>query len=221
MNFYRKFDIKYLLARLSALALSAAAAVCLAGCGADKALVLVPEGETAAETASDAAGTEAAVAESTAAGSAELSAVSTGEQPQTICVYVCGAVISPGVVELPAGSRGCDALDAAGGFAEGADERSVNLAAVLEDGQQVYFPTAEEAEQIQESAEAESSGLVNINKADTSQLCTLPGIGESRAAAIIAYREEHGDFASPEDIMQVSGIKTAAYEKIKDYITVQ
>ena len=64
-----------------------------------------------------------------------------------------------------------------------------------------------------------ASGRVNINTADAAQLCTLPGIGESRAADIIAYREAHGGFASCEDIMNVSGIKESVYNKISDKIT--
>ena len=61
---------------------------------------------------------------------------------------------------------------------------------------------------------------VNLNTADEALLCTLPGIGESRAKSIIAYRQEHGPFQKPEDIMKVSGIKQAAYDKIKDYVFV-
>ena len=73
-----------------------------------------------------------------------------------------------------------------------------------------------------QDAEAESApGLVNINTADVAALCTLPGIGESRARDIISYREANGGFGACEDIMKVSGIKTAAYEKIKDKITVK
>ena len=64
------------------------------------------------------------------------------------------------------------------------------------------------------------SDLVNINTADVSQLTTLPGIGESRATSIIAYREENGAYGTIEDIMNVSGIKEAAFSKIKDYICV-
>lgn len=216
MKIYQKTNRKVPQIRTLILALCAAAALCLAGCGSDRALVLVPEGESTSEV-SDSGETGAPGSADGAAGAG----VPETEEPQAICVYVCGAVATPGVVELPAGSRACDALDAAGGLTADADERSVNLAAVLEDGQQLYFPTTEEAETQRESAEAESSGLVNINTADAAQLCTLPGIGESRAAAIIAYREEHGDFAAPEDVMAVSGIKTAAYEKIKAYITVK
>ena len=66
----------------------------------------------------------------------------------------------------------------------------------------------------------EENKKVNLNTADESLLCTLPGIGESRAKSIIAYRQEHGPFQKPEDVMKVSGIKQAAYEKIKEYVTV-
>ena len=65
-----------------------------------------------------------------------------------------------------------------------------------------------------------SNGKVDLNTADETLLCTLPGIGESRAKSIIAYRQEHGPFQQPEDVMKVSGIKQAAYEKIKSYVMV-
>lgn len=138
------------------------------------------------------------------------------EVPPLICVYVCGAVTKPGVVSVPQGSRAEDALLAAGGFREDAAQESVNLADWVADGQMLYFPTREEAAAV----EAES-GLVNINAADAAQLCALPGIGESRAADIIAYREKNGAFESCEDIMKVPGIKTSVYEKIKDKISVK
>ncbi len=143
------------------------------------------------------------------------------QQSDTIRVYVCGAVRNPGVVEIPKGSRVEDALQAAGGFGADAGREAVNLADWVSDGQKLYFPT--EAEAVEESvAEAEgTSGLVNINTADVATLCTLPGIGESRAQDIISYREANGSFTSCEDIMKVSGIKTAAYEKIRDKITVK
>lgn len=71
------------------------------------------------------------------------------------------------------------------------------------------------------SDETESkSGKVDLNTADVALLCTLPGIGESRAKSIIAYREEHGPFQKTEDVMNVSGIKEAAFKKIKDYVMV-
>lgn len=145
-------------------------------------------------------------------------------QPQTpeaaeIRVYVCGAVEKPGVVSLPEGSRAEDALAAAGGFSVNARRDYVNLAEWVTDGQKLYFPTLEEAESLIE--QEAGNGLVNINTADLDTLCTLPGIGESRAKDIIAYREAHGAFANCEDIMQVSGIKNSVYSKISDMITVK
>lgn len=137
-----------------------------------------------------------------------------------IRVYVCGAVASPGVVEIPGESRIEDALLAAGGFGPDAALEAVNLADWVKDGQMLYFPTVQEA--LEWGPDRESGeGLVNINTADAALLSTLPGIGLARAADIIAYREKHGGFASCEDIMQVSGIKTSVYEKICDKITVK
>lgn len=143
------------------------------------------------------------------------------ETAELIRVYVCGAVAVPGVVEIPAGSRAEDALLAAGGFAWDAAPAAVNLADWVVDGQMLYFPTEGEAEERKEQEAEASSGLVNINTAGVEALCTLPGIGESRALDIISYRETNGAFAGCEDIMKVSGIKTAVYEKIKDKITVK
>ncbi len=143
------------------------------------------------------------------------------EAAQEICVYVCGAVAAPGVVFLPAGSRAADALEAAGGFGPEAAEEAVNLAARVSDGEKLYFPTREEHAVEARAAEDAASGLVNINTADAAQLCTLPGIGESRAADIIAYREAHGGFAACEEIMQVSGIKESVYNRISGKITVK
>lgn len=147
------------------------------------------------------------------------------ECPETLIrVYVCGAVTNPGVVEIPQGSRVEDALAAAGGFGTDAGREAVNLADWVSDGQKIYFPTEEEAEEAGVSGtgtDTASPGLVNINTADVAALCSLSGIGESRAQDIIAYREANGGFASCEDIMNVPGIKSAVYEKIKDKITVK
>ena len=140
-----------------------------------------------------------------------------------LVVYVCGEVVNPGVYELTSGMRICDAVDAAGGLTKKASRDYWNLAEELTDGQMLYFPTAEEAKKREESA-AESGGTadgkVNINTADISQLLTIPGIGQIRAEAVLAYRQENGNFQSIEDIMKVSGIKNGLFEKMKDYITV-
>jgi competence protein ComEA len=146
---------------------------------------------------------------------------------EPILVYVCGEVVSPGVYELTSGMHICDAVDAAGGLTDKASRSYWNLAERLSDGQMLYFPTEEEAKERSDSAseagaaaEETDTGRININTADASQLMQIPGIGESRADAILAYRREYGVFSSVEDIMKVSGIKNALFEKMKDYITI-
>ena len=174
----------------------------------------------------------------------ELSDASS-EEAKTLVVHICGAVSAPGVYELPAGSRIIDAVEAGGGFLPEADEACCNLAEEIVDGCQIYIMTksescadgqAEKKAGIQTSPDSDmqttdinvrsnsttalENGLVNLNTADVAALMTLPGIGESRAKAIISYREQHGAFAQIEDIMKISGIKQAAFSKIKDKITV-
>lgn len=194
--------------------------VMLCGCGASQGGEVIMIGREGHENVQ---GPESS-AEITGWGAAESEAAAVLEQPQKtaeaeIRVYVCGAVAQPGVVSLSEGSRAEDALSAAGGFAENARKDYVNLAEWVTDGQKLYFPTLEEAESL--ARQETGSGLININTADVTTLCTLPGIGESRAKDIIAYREDHGAFESCEDIMQVSGIKNSVYSKISDMITVR
>lgn len=192
----------------------------LAGCGIRDSALVIPIGETGA--ASEIAVTEPEPAKNETA-EPEGSAVKTEETAAEngICVYVCGAVREPGVVELAEGSRAEDALRAAGGFAEDAKEDYVNLAAKLEDGQKLYFPNQAEAEMPVLPEQPGQEGLVNINTADISQLTTLPGIGEARAGDIIAYREKNGAFRSREELKKVSGIKESVYAKLCDRIVVQ
>ena len=174
----------------------------------------------------------------------ELSDASS-EETKTLVVHICGAVSAPGVYELPAGSRIIDAVEAGGGFLPEAEEACCNLAEEIVDGCQIYIMTKSEScadgqtekkAGIQTSPDSDmqttdrnvrsnstpalENGLVNLNTADVAALMTLPGIGESRAKAIISYREQHGAFAQIEDIMKISGIKQAAFSKIKDKITV-
>ena len=146
--------------------------------------------------------------------------------PSFLYVDVAGAVNKPGVVKLPGGSRVYEAIEQAGGFREEAKQDSVNQAAFLEDGQQLYIYTEEEYENFSRqpggadaSAEA-ADGKININQASEAELMTLPGIGEAKAADILRYREENGRFEQIEDIMNISGIKEAVFSKIKDKIMV-
>ena len=144
---------------------------------------------------------------------------------ENIFVYVCGAVQKPGVYEFLPGQRICDAIAAAGGLSEQAAGDSLNQAEVLSDGQMLRVLTTEEAAATtvqpgQETAESSRDGRVDINTADASALMSLPGIGQSKADAIIAYRNEHGAFKAPEELMNISGIKEGVYQKIKDSIKV-
>ena len=133
-------------------------------------------------------------------------------------VHVCGQVRRPGVYELDAESRLIDAVMAAGGFAEGADEDYLNLAGRIADGMKIYVPAP--GENLPEEEAPADDGKININTAGPEQLQELPGIGPKRAEDIISYRESHGDFGSPEDIMKVPGIKDAAFAKIRDKIKI-
>lgn len=143
-------------------------------------------------------------------------------QEETIYVYVCGAVVQEGVYELKQGSRVYEAVEMAGGFAEGAAVSTVNQAALLKDEERLYIPTVEEAEASTEEqmGNQEEDGKVNLNTATREELMTLAGIGESKADSIIRYREEHGRFQSIEEIKQIEGIKDGVFQKIKEMITV-
>ncbi len=140
--------------------------------------------------------------------------------PVKIAVYVCGEVNAPGVYFFEDGSRIADAISAAGGPGKNADLRSVNLAQRLSDGQQIVVNTIPaEGEDVPVST-GPSSGKINLNRASLEDLMTLPGIGEAKAGAIIKYREEVGWISSPDEIMNISGIKDRIYAKIADLIEV-
>ncbi len=215
----------------------------LSGCGREPAVVL--------ETASSPEEAESCAADDMAEIGLETGVSETGPSECTvpeaaaeelIQVHVCGAVKLPGVYELPAGSRVFEAVDAAGGMAEDAAADYLNLADAVSDGAKVRVPFLSELSgeelygpsgsygvtggQAAGSLDAAGTdpvpdGLVDLNHADKTTLMGLPGVGEAKAEAIISWREEHGPFGAPEDIMQVPGIKEAAYEKLKNRITVK
>ncbi len=147
--------------------------------------------------------------------------------PAALSVHVVGEVVSPGLYEVPEGSRVKDAIDAAGGMTADAQQGSVNLARTLADGEQIVVasknaPAASVAGEstVSTSAGSASSGVVNINTADVAALTSLSGIGEATAQKIIADREKNGPFKTKKDITRVSGIGDKKYEAIKDSITV-
>lgn len=132
----------------------------------------------------------------------------------TITVHICGEVYFPGVYTVYSGSRIYEVVKLAGGFTVCADTVAVNQAKEVSDGEQIYIPS------VNETAENTGQKLIDLNRADAEQLCTIPGIGESRAKQIIDYREKNGNFKKIEDIMNVTGIKEGMFEKIAPYITV-
>lgn len=155
----------------------------------------------------------------------------TETEASVVSVFVCGAVMVPDVYELDKNALVKDAVQAAGGFSDEADVSYRNLAEKVTDGEKIYIPTVDETAGsgqpdgeiagIRKDTDDDSAdSRININTATLAQLKTLPGIGDAKAEAVIAYREAHGGFQSTEEIMQVSGIKEALYSRIKDYITI-
>ena len=172
------------------------------------------------------------------------------EEAQPIYVQAAGAVKAPGVYKLPSGSRVFELIEQAGGLLKNADEADLNQAEELSDGEKVLVLTKKEAKRLRKGdtsavsgggeagsagvsasvsvgagrsapgSAAESGGLVDLNQASADDLKTLPGIGDAKAADIIAYREANGSFGRIEDIMQVPGIADGTFNRIKDRITV-
>lgn len=153
---------------------------------------------------------------------------SNNNQNSKIYVYICGCVKKPGVYPCAEGTRVYEIIDMAGGLTEEAYVQALNLADIVEDKDKIYIPDMESFQNQENLSDnsigikdsSKKSSLININTASLSELITLPGIGESRARDIIEYRTQYGKFNIKEDIMKISGIKEAAYSKIKDYITV-
>lgn len=153
-------------------------------------------------------------------------------------VHICGEVVNPGVYEMEPGSRIFQVVEAAGGFTAQAASDYLNMAQETADGMKITVPSGEEIESL-EALEPGSPGIempggrdpgildqpgasqkINLNTATKEELMTLKGIGEAKAADIIRYREEQGPFRTIEEVMNISGIKEAAFGKIKDDITV-
>lgn len=144
-----------------------------------------------------------------------------------VTVDVAGRVRRPGIAVLPAGSRGVDALEAAGGARPGVDLTSLNLARLLVDGEQILVGRPAAAASAPAPAPAAGATgaatpdrLVNLNTADAAALETLPEVGPVTAQAIIGYRDEHGGFASVDELLDVDGIGEATLAQIRPWVTV-
>nr|WP_263325661.1 helix-hairpin-helix domain-containing protein [Neobacillus sp. Marseille-Q6967] len=149
------------------------------------------------------------------------------QQPEHVMVDVKGQVKKPGVYESRGGERVIDLINRAGGLTENADENQVNLAEHVVDAMVIYIPakgeegTAAGASTANVPGSGGTSGQsskINLNKADETELQTLPGIGPAKAAAIIEYRETNGSYKTIEDLKNISGIGDKTFEKLKDLI---
>ena len=151
----------------------------------------------------------------------------TEEKPERILyIYVCGQVKNPGVYKLPEGSRIQDVFALAGGLTDAAATDYWNQARLLQDGEMIYVPSKEEVKDrpleldTTSKTDENKSDKVNINTASKEELMTLPGIGESKALAILNYRQKNGLFSTLEELKKVEGIKEAVFSKVKDLIEI-
>ena len=137
-----------------------------------------------------------------------------------IFVDVTGAVNNPGVYTLTGRSRVIDAIKAAGDSAPGADLSTINLARVLNDGEQIYVDSTIVNSSGQRVSKKVPSGPININRATLRQLDALDGIGPVIAGRIIEYRKKNGSFLTVDDLQKVSGIGAAKFAQIKSKVRI-
>jgi len=200
--------------------------------------------QTEKEGSADPAQANSAPAETSGGPSGSLDApAKESAPPQMVFIDIGGAVADPGVIAMPAGSRISDAIEAAGGLTEEAETKEINRATKLADGDKIYIPTKDEVRQGNfpqgagsgggtagtasasntagaASANGGAAGLVNINTANQAALETLPGVGPAIAQRILDFRTRNGAFPTIEALMNVSGIGSKTFEKLRDKITV-
>ncbi len=133
-----------------------------------------------------------------------------------ITVHVAGEVALPGLVVVAGDARVADAVAAAGGSTRGADLTAVNLAAPLQDGEQIVIPSARDGER--ELSAVDGDGRVRVNRASATELEALPGVGPVLAARIAAYRDENGPFRAVEDLLDVAGIGEGKLATLRDAV---
>ena len=173
--------------------------------------------------------------EPTPAGSEQAASPSAPPSPTTIRVHVAGAVATPGVVTLPGEAIVVDAIQAAGGFTDDAVPGDLNLAAPVTAGMQVKVGRRGEESHIVAAGNAAppgdaeppdghgsggADGRVNLNTATAQQLEALPGVGPVTAAAIVAWREEHGGFTATSELQEITGIGPKTFSKLEPHVTV-
>jgi competence protein ComEA len=153
---------------------------------------------------------------------AEPSVGEVAETSATVVVSVVGSVVRPGLVTLPSGARVAEAVEAAGGLLAESDPASVNLAAVVTDGQQIVVGvpgTAADPAGDDFGAGASPGGRLNLNTAGVAELDALPGVGPVLAQRIVDHRKQN-PFASVDELDDVPGIGPARAAELADLVTV-
>lgn len=153
-------------------------------------------------------------------------------QESTVRIHVSGHVQRPGVYTLPHGSRGVDAIQAAGGLSKGATLSELNLASVLQDGERLVVPSAEAIRKADSpvasrkprraSAQAQRPSAkrsVSLNRATVEELDALPGIGRTLAEEVLRYRQQKGRFRSLDELKEVPGIGERRFERLAPLLT--
>jgi competence protein ComEA len=130
---------------------------------------------------------------------------------KTLFVHVVGEVQRPGIYELDYGSRVADALNRAGGLTADALDSSVNLARVLQDGEQILVRSVNQL--------ADDDSVISLNRSSARQLEVLPGVGPALAGRIVEWREKNGGFSAIEQLLEVSGIGVKLFENIRASVT--
>ncbi len=158
-------------------------------------------------------------AEKTATAQVEQDLTDEVELPE-LYIHVVGEVKKPGIYLLPIGSRLVDAIFAAGGFGNKADQGSVNLARVLTDGEQVIIlPQGSVGDFIPGDAGLRGPGLISLNRSPASELEQLPGVGPALAGRMVDWRAANGGFKSKDDLQNVSGIGDKLFAAIEKLVT--
>lgn len=138
--------------------------------------------------------------------------------PSPLVVHITGAVLIPGIKTLPSGSRVNDVVALSGGVLETAELDKINLAAPIFDGQKIHIPNYEDLLILSNTTEGNTE-LVPLNSASAKDLEKLPGIGEEKAAAIIAEREKRGQFQSIDELLEVKGISVKLLDQFRSLIS--
>lgn len=141
--------------------------------------------------------------------------IATPIKAEMVYIHVVGEVSKPGLYVLMKGARIADALAAAGGATLQAQLADINLARILNDGEQVFVGKIEKPSMRKITSTKKYTGIVNLNRATIAQLDSLPGIGPVLATRIIEYRKTNGPFAAIEDLRKVKGIGAKLFEEIK------